>query len=180
MLLQLDQPPLNSRPRLSNRLVDQPMRLLTRQSTFKSQSAFKSNGEPMSQSTHDRHSSVPTLKPDGNVTNRLAQTHRTTDDLAVVVVDESCITRFNYWDQGICQGMTLRNDLYTCFQCFTSALRFKAYDVGYSFAEKGIIVCISVSDAGYCVWLNLRSLSTEMSAQIRAHLQSNLSSQPSF
>ncbi len=176
MFLQLERPPLNRPTQLSNQLGGQSIH------SFNSPTRpyrFNAHGEPMSQSTRDRHASTPIH--DGNTTAPLNQNpNQQADALSVIVVDESCITRFNYWDQGICQGMRLNQELYTCFQCFTSALRFKAYDVGHAFVEKGIAVCISVSEMGYCVWLNLRSLSTEMGAEINSQIRSKLSSQPSF
>ncbi len=188
MLLQLDRPPLKQATSVSKRLVNQLIRASNASNAFSSnsvtrQSTFQTNGEPMSKSTHNRHSSASALNHDDNGNtprNQHQNLNQKANDLSVMVVDESFITRFNYWDQGIREGMTLSNDLYTCFQCFTSALRFKAYDVGYSFAEKGIAVCISVSDMGYCVWLNLRSLSTEMGAEIKAQMQVKLNTQPSF
>lgn len=76
------------------------------------------------------------------------------------VLDESLVCLFTYWEQEILQGMRYGDELYTLFQSYPTQERLKAYQSASEQVEIGIAVCITVSKTSYCVWLNLRSLST--------------------
>jgi hypothetical protein len=75
-----------------------------------------------------------------------------------LVTDESLIQPFKYWCEGVQQGGSYNNELYTCLRSFSQDERLKAYEVAFEQSEQGIAVCISVSPRGYTVWLNLRSV----------------------
>lgn len=76
-----------------------------------------------------------------------------------LVLDESLVHRFKYWNEGVQQGISHRNELYAHLQSYSANERLKAYETAYKQAEEGYIVCITVSKTNYSVWLNLRSLS---------------------
>ncbi|MDX2240263.1 MAG: hypothetical protein NW224_06230 [Leptolyngbyaceae cyanobacterium bins.302] len=76
------------------------------------------------------------------------------------VLDERLVCLFTYWDQEIVQGMRYGNELYTLFRAYSSQERLQAYQAASEQVETGLAVCITVSKKSYCVWLNLRSLST--------------------
>jgi hypothetical protein len=84
--------------------------------------------------------------------------HNSPEMLLPLVVDEGSIHRFSYWNQKIHHGMRHKNELYMLYQSYTSQERLKAYADAYEQAEQGEKVCITVSKARYCVWLDLRSL----------------------
>jgi len=74
------------------------------------------------------------------------------------VVDEQLICQFKYWDEKVLHGMVHRNEIYTLFRAYSHQDRLKAYADAEQQTSKGIVVCITVSKANYCVWLNLRFL----------------------
>lgn len=78
--------------------------------------------------------------------------------LSLLVVDESLVQLFNYWNQGICQGMQFNNELYALVQSYPHTRRLDAYATAYEHAERGATICITVSKTYYRIWLNLRSL----------------------
>lgn len=77
--------------------------------------------------------------------------------LPLVVTKENLIFRFNYWCNGIREGMTYQNELYVCLAKYDVKDRMVAYAKAYERAEEGAVICISVSDTAYTLWANLRS-----------------------
>jgi len=75
-----------------------------------------------------------------------------------VVVNETQVTPFKYWNEGIQEGISCNNELYTHFHAYSIYDRLKAYDVAYEQNDRGIDVCITVSKTHYIIWLSLRSL----------------------
>jgi hypothetical protein len=76
-----------------------------------------------------------------------------------LVVSESMVQFFNYWQEGVQKGARCGNELYAFLQSYPLHDRMKAYELAYGKLEQGIAACITVSKTHYSVWLNLRSLS---------------------
>ncbi|PSB27256.1 hypothetical protein [Stenomitos frigidus] len=76
-----------------------------------------------------------------------------------LVINESQVRPFKYWQEGIQQGIRYNNDLYAHFQSYSKTERLKAYDIASEQAQKGVSVCMTVSKTHYTIWLSLRSLS---------------------
>jgi len=77
--------------------------------------------------------------------------------MAPIVIDEKLVYRFHYWDQSLHQGMRHKHELYTLLQSYPVRERLAAYAMAYEKAERGLVVCITVSKDSYRVWLSLRS-----------------------
>jgi hypothetical protein len=75
-----------------------------------------------------------------------------------LVIDESLVHSFNYWNQGVQKGMRYGNHLYAHVRFYALEQRSQAYKFGCEWAEKQTKVCITVAAYGYSVWVNLRSL----------------------
>lgn len=73
------------------------------------------------------------------------------------VVDEMLVRKFKYWNQSLQQGMCYQDSLYTYCQSYSVEDRLKAYTVGCEYTEQGISTCITVSKAGYSVWVKLQA-----------------------
>lgn len=80
------------------------------------------------------------------------------------VVNESRIRPFKFWNQGIHQGMSYNSELYVLFQSYSLEEELKACTAGYQQTEKGLKVCITVSQTHYSLWLSLQSLSAAIEA----------------
>lgn len=78
----------------------------------------------------------------------------------VSVIDETLVQPFVYWNQGICKGMCLNSELHKHVRSYSLTERLNAYAFACEQAETGIIVCVTVSNNAYCVWVNLRSIAT--------------------
>lgn len=73
------------------------------------------------------------------------------------VLDETLVCLFNYWNQGIQQGMRYGNELYSLFRSYSSHERSAAYALAFEESEKGKQVCITVSSHKYQIWVQLKS-----------------------
>jgi len=74
-----------------------------------------------------------------------------------LVVNETLVYPFKYWNEGIQRGIRYSNEIYAYMQSYPVSERLKAYEMAYEQAEQGATVCITVSKTHYSVWLNLRS-----------------------
>lgn len=82
-----------------------------------------------------------------------------------IVIPETLIKSFKYWHEGIQVGMTYRNELYVQLKRYDSEKRLDAYEEGFKLCRGAAQVCITVTDAGYTLWQNLRSLSLNEGGQ---------------
>ena len=74
-----------------------------------------------------------------------------------IVVKESLVSRFRYWNESVQEGMYFNHDLYTYFRCFSAAHRLNAYAAAYDQIEQGNTVCLTASETHYIIWLCLRA-----------------------
>lgn len=74
-----------------------------------------------------------------------------------LVIDESLVCLFKYWQQGIQEGMRHSQELYSLLQTYPLNDRTAAYVTANKQAALGLEVCITVSKYHYRVWLKLRS-----------------------
>lgn len=75
--------------------------------------------------------------------------------MVLYVLNETLIYRFNYWNQGLRQGMRYRDGLYTHLQSYPIHERSKAYSYAFEEMERGVHSCITVSQFEYNVWASL-------------------------
>lgn len=85
-----------------------------------------------------------------------------------LVIDESLVSHFKYWKEGIRQGIRFNNELYSYSQSYSVNERLKAYEMAYQQTEQGVAVCITVSKSHYTIWLSLRSLSQATDVRLLA------------
>ena len=78
-----------------------------------------------------------------------------------IVVPETLITAFKYWQSGIKVGMSYQNELYVQLKTYTTDERLAAYDDGYKVAKMNLRACITVNMKGYTLWQSLRSVLQE-------------------
>ena len=74
------------------------------------------------------------------------------------MIKEQLVTCFKYWHDGIQEAMTYQNDLYAYVRTYPSEDRLKAYSYACDITEQNLKSCITQSDGGYKVWVNLKSL----------------------
>lgn len=77
------------------------------------------------------------------------------------VLSENLVRRFKYWNNGIQEGMNHNGELYALVRSYTLKARLEAYELGCSLSEKGIDTCVTCSNSGYAVWMNLKSLALQ-------------------
>lgn len=73
------------------------------------------------------------------------------------VIKEDLVTLFNYWNDGLQEGMALSGNLYACVRAYSTESRLDAYQLGCKLAEKGMQVCVTCSSSRYTVWMDLKS-----------------------
>lgn len=74
-----------------------------------------------------------------------------------IVISDSQISRFNYWDSSIKEGMFFKDQIYTLVKQFDSENRLKAFTQGCQICGQGIPACITVTNSNYTLWQGLRS-----------------------
>lgn len=74
-----------------------------------------------------------------------------------LVIDESLVCLFKYWQHGIQDGMRHNQELYSLLQSYPLSDRMAAYVTANKQAALGLEVCITVAKYHYRVWLKLRS-----------------------
>lgn len=72
------------------------------------------------------------------------------------LVNDEMVTRFTYWDDGLCHGMRYADELYRYVSSFTAEKRLDAYTLSDSLREAGETVCLTVDPNKYLVWKALR------------------------
>ena len=76
-----------------------------------------------------------------------------------LVISEKMVSTFKFWSDGQIQdGMNCRNELFGHLKTTNFQERNHIYELGWSLAQKGVEVVITVSDYQYTLWSNLRSL----------------------
>lgn len=90
-------------------------------------------------------------------------------DTVPLVIREQMVVLFKfYMEQTICEGMTYCNELYRLVKVFSVKERLEAYRFGCELILQGAPVVITVSQARYVVWVNLRNMSTSTEVQSAA------------
>ena len=74
-----------------------------------------------------------------------------------VLVNESDINKFCYWEDGICQGMRHANQFYRYVASVMTDRRLDAYKLSDELLEAGSSVCVTVSPSRYAVWQSLNN-----------------------
>ncbi len=74
-----------------------------------------------------------------------------------LIVVETLVSPFKYWNGGIRSGMLYRNEFYGCLHQFAATERQQAYNKALEACKGGGKVCITVSKSHYTVWVDLRS-----------------------
>lgn len=59
------------------------------------------------------------------------------------------------------QGMQYNKGLYRLLHTYGTHERLQAYAAAYDYAEKGEMICITVSKTSYRLWVGLRSSANE-------------------
>lgn len=77
------------------------------------------------------------------------------------VLSEDLVRRFKYWNDGIQEGMNHNGELYALVRSYSLKARLQAYELGCSMSETGIDTCVTCSNSGYTVWMNLKSLALQ-------------------
>lgn len=73
-----------------------------------------------------------------------------------IVIHEHLVHRFKYWNQCVRDGMRFKTELYEYCEAYHLTDRLKAYSVGCEYANTGKLVCITISNREYIIWLGLR------------------------
>jgi len=91
-----------------------------------------------------------------------------------LIVVETLVSPFKFWDEGIHHGMLYRNDFYERFHRFEATDRMAAYTKAIEAANSGYKACITVSQTHYTVWVEMRSrLEHQGNAKASADLASH-------
>lgn len=77
-----------------------------------------------------------------------------------LVINENIVQLFNYWNEGIKEGMNHKGELYAHVRSYPSDARLQAYELGCAMAQKGMQICVTCSQSGYKVWMNMKSSMT--------------------
>ncbi|MGK7903288.1 MAG: hypothetical protein AB4352_18145, partial [Hormoscilla sp.] len=70
-----------------------------------------------------------------------------------------------YWSEGIKEGMNHKGELYAHVRSYPSGARLQAYELGCEMAQKGMDICLTCSQSGYKVWMNMKSSVTASLAE---------------
>lgn len=74
-----------------------------------------------------------------------------------LIVLETLVSPFKFWNEGIHRGMLYRNDFYKHFHQFAATERIAAYAKATEVSNSGYTVCITVSQTHYTIWVEMRS-----------------------
>ncbi len=74
-----------------------------------------------------------------------------------LIVLETLVSPFKFWNEGIHHGMLYRKDFYEQFHQFAATERMAAYAKANEASNSGLKVCITVSQTHYTVWVEMRS-----------------------
>lgn len=76
-----------------------------------------------------------------------------------LIICEQFISRFKFWlDEQVHDGMQHRHELFRHVRTETVTGRQRIYDLGWALSHEGVHTIITVSNNGYTLWINLRSL----------------------
>lgn len=73
------------------------------------------------------------------------------------VINENLVQLFKYWSEGVKEGMNHQGELYAHVRSYPSDARLQAYELGCEMAQKGMQICVTCSQSGYKVWMNMKS-----------------------
>lgn len=77
--------------------------------------------------------------------------------LEPILVTEQLIQPFKFWEDGVQEGMTFKNELFRHYQDFNSQERYEAFELADSIANRQKIqVVITNHPQGYRLWFSLR------------------------
>ncbi len=74
------------------------------------------------------------------------------------IIQKSLVTCFKYWNNGVQEAISYQNEMYTYVRGYTEEKRLQAYAFACEMTEQNLKSCITYSDKGYEVWINLKSL----------------------
>lgn len=75
-----------------------------------------------------------------------------------LVLSESTVQPFKYWDDGIVEGMSHKTGLYSQHSVHDVTKRLQVYELACQMAEKGIPTCVTCSDSRYAIWVRLQAI----------------------
>ena len=73
------------------------------------------------------------------------------------VINENLVQLFKYWSEGVKEGMNHKGELYCHVRSYPSDARLQAYELGCEMAHSGMDICLTCSQSGYKVWMNMKS-----------------------
>jgi hypothetical protein len=85
-----------------------------------------------------------------------------------LVVAETLVSPFKFWNEGVYCGMLYRNDFYRSLRQFPAADRLQAFTQAIEESNRGYKVCITASSERYTVWVEMRSPRASASAPASA------------
>jgi len=91
------------------------------------------------------------------------------------IIQENLVTCFKYWSNGVQDAMSYQNQMYACIRSYSKDKRLQAYSYACDMAEQNLKLCITYSENGYKVWVNLKSL-----ADRQTHGDQDLTLSPAF
>ncbi|MDJ1176592.1 hypothetical protein [Roseofilum capinflatum] len=77
------------------------------------------------------------------------------------IIQEQFVKPFKYWNDGVQEAMSYQNEMYTYVRSYSQEKRLQAYGYACDMAEKNVRSCITCSEQGYKVWVNLKSLANQ-------------------
>ncbi len=89
-----------------------------------------------------------------------------------LIVLETLVSPFKFWNEGIHYGMLYRKDFYERLHQFSTTERGAAYAKAIEAGKGGFKVCVTVSQTHYTVWVEMRSRleqQTRASADLAGH-----------
>jgi hypothetical protein len=87
--------------------------------------------------------------------------------METLLIYESMISKFKFWSGGLQTGMRFRLELFRLDEQFHSHQRQQAFDRAWLITQRGEKVVMTSSNAGYTLWVCLRS---SLSPELDLHL----------
>lgn len=74
-----------------------------------------------------------------------------------LIVLETLVSPFKFWNEGIHDGILYRNDFYDYLHQFSATECMAAYAKATEVSNSGYKVCITVSQTYHTIWVEMRS-----------------------
>ncbi|MBP0029469.1 hypothetical protein PN466_18265 [Roseofilum reptotaenium CS-1145] len=91
------------------------------------------------------------------------------------IIQEQLVQPFKYWNNGVQDAMSYQNEMYTYVRSYSQENRLQAYSYACDMAEQNIKSCITCSEGGYKIWVNLKCVSNH-----QLETNQNLNFSPAF